>query len=77
MGDLSWYTHAPGVPMSYATGWALINKLKEQQQKEDHFNLKTFHDTLLSSGSIALPLTIVRGFGLAAWQEIHQAVFKS
>lgn len=77
MGDLSWYTHAPGVPMGYATGWALINKLKEQQQKDEHFNLKTFHDTLLSSGSIALPLAIVRGFGLAAWQEIHQAVFKS
>ena len=77
MGDLSWYTHAPGVPMGYATGWALINKLKEQQQKEESFNLKTFHDTLLSSGSIALPLTVVRGFGLSAWKEIHQAVFNN
>lgn len=77
MGDLSWYTHAPGVPMGYATGWALINKLKEQQQKDEHFSLKTFHDTLLSSGSIALPLTIVRGFGLPAWKEIHQAVFNN
>ncbi|MDH5601277.1 MAG: DUF885 domain-containing protein [Gammaproteobacteria bacterium] len=75
MGDLSWYTHAPGVPMGYATGWMLINKLKEQQEKEESFNLKTFHDTLLSSGSIALPLTVVRGFGLSAWKEIHQAVF--
>ena len=76
MGDLTWYTHAPGVPMGYATGWSLINKLKEQQQKDEHFNLKTFHDTLLSSGSIALPLTVVRGFGLSAWQEAHQAVFE-
>lgn len=75
MGDLTWYTHAPGVPMGYATGWALINHLKEQQQKDESFNLKTFHDTLLSSGSIALPLTVVRGFGLSAWQETHQAVF--
>ena len=61
--------------MGYATGWSIINKLKEHQQKEESFNLKTFHDTLLSSGSIALPLTIVRGFGLKAWQEAHQAVF--
>lgn len=76
MGDLSWYTHAPGVPMGYATGWSLINKLKEQQQKDEDFNLKVFHDTLLSSGSIALPLTVVRGFGLSAWQETHQAVFE-
>ncbi len=76
MGDLTWYTHAPGVPMGYATGWALINNLKEQQQKKESFNLKAFHDTLLSSGSIALPLTIVRGFGLSAWQKAHQCIFK-
>ena len=77
MGDLTWYSHAPGVPMGYATGWALINNLKEQQKQKDNFNLKTFHDTLLSSGSIALSLTIVRGFGLSAWQKAHQAVFKA
>ena len=76
MGDLTWYTHAPGVPMGYATGWALITSLKEQEKKKENFNLKVFHDTLLSSGSIALPLTIVRGFGLSAWQKSHQAVFK-
>lgn len=77
MGDLTWYTHAPGVPMGYATGWSLIMSLKEQEQQKENFNLKIFHDTLLSSGSIALPLTIVRGFGLAAWQKSHQAVFKN
>jgi uncharacterized protein (DUF885 family) len=76
MGDLAWYTHAPGVPMSYATGWALISNLKKHQQDKENFNLKVFHDTLLSSGSVALPLTIVRGFGLSAWQKAHQAVFK-
>ena len=75
MGDLSWYTHAPGIPMGYATGWDLINKLKQQQQKSEHFNLKTFHDTLLASGSIPLPLTIVRGFGVAAWHETYNEVF--
>ena len=77
MGDLTWYTHAPGVPMGYATGWALINNLKNQEQEKENFNLKVFHDTLLSSGSIALSLTIVRGFGLPAWEKAHKAVFKS
>ncbi len=77
MGDLTWYTHAPGVPMGYATGWALINNLKKQEQEKESFNLKVFHDTLLSSGSIALSLTIVRGFGLSAWQEAHKVVFKN
>lgn len=77
MADLAWYTHAPGVPMGYATGWSIINSLKNQQQEKEKFNLKTFHDTLLSSGSIALPLSIVRGFGLSAWQKAHQSVFKS
>lgn len=76
MADLGWYSHAPGVPMSYATGWALINALREQLQTQQHFNLKTFHDTLLSSGSIPLSLVIVRGFGLSAWQKAHQKVFK-
>ena len=77
MGDLTWYTHAPGVPMGYATGWSLISELKKQEQEKETFNLKTFHDTLLSSGSIALSLTIVRGFGLSAWQKAHQSVFKN
>ena len=76
MGDLTWYTHAPGVPMGYATGWALINNLKKQEQEKEDFNIKVFHDTLLSSGSIALSLTIVRGFGLSAWETAHKAVFK-
>ena len=76
MGDLTWYSHAPGVPMGYATGWALITELKRQQQNEDDFNLKSFHDTLLSSGSIALSLTIVRGFGLPAWKKAQQSVFE-
>ncbi len=76
MAELGWYSHAPGVPMSYATGWALINALREQQQTHQHFDLKTFHDTLLSSGSIPLSLVIVRGFGLSAWQKAHQKVFK-
>ncbi len=77
MGDLTWYTHAPGVPMGYATGWSLIRDVKKQEQKKENFNLKTFHDTLLSSGSIALPLAIVRGFGLADWQQAHHSVFNS
>jgi uncharacterized protein (DUF885 family) len=77
MGDLIWYSHAPGVPMGYATGWALINSLKQEQKEKDDYNLKSFHDTLLSSGSIALSLAIVRGFGLHAWKQTHENVFKN
>lgn len=76
MGDLNWYTKAPGVPMGYATGWSIINALKDRQEEQDDFDLKVFHDTLLASGSIALPLAIVRGFGLSAWNDVHQTVFK-
>ncbi len=75
MGDLGWYTHAPGVPMSYATGWALITALKQEQQQSQRFDLKAFHDSLLSSGSIPLPLSMVRNFGLAAWQHASRKVF--
>lgn len=75
MADLAWYTQAPGVPMGYATGWSIINALKISQQEKESFDLKVFHDTLLSSGSIALPLVIVRGFGLNEWQKIQHAVF--
>lgn len=75
MADLSWYTHAPGVPMGYATGWALISELKKYEQEKEHFDLKAFHDTLISSGSIALSLAIVRGFSLSAWENTREKVF--
>ena len=73
--DLSWYSQCPTVPMSYATGWALIRALRELEEEKADFNLKQFHDRLLSVGSCALPLVIKYEFGEATWQAVHKKVF--
>jgi uncharacterized protein (DUF885 family) len=77
MADLIWYTRLPGVPMGYATGWALINSLRRQQQQQrgEKFSLREFHDDLLSSGSMALALVIRRAFGDQVWADIESEVF--
>jgi len=77
MADLIWYTRSPGVPMGYATGWTIINRLRERQivQQGDDFSLKNFHDALLSGGSMALALIIRRVFGDEAWADIESDVF--
>jgi uncharacterized protein (DUF885 family) len=63
-GDLNWYSQAPAVPMGYALGWSIINRLREQEQKRlgSKFTLREFHDKLLSAGSISLPLVEKRHF---------------
>jgi uncharacterized protein (DUF885 family) len=63
-GDLNWYSQSPSAPMGYALGWSIINRLRGQEQKHlgDKFNLRKFHDKLLSAGSIALPLVERRHF---------------
>jgi len=73
--DLSWYSQSPTVPMGYATGWALIKALREEEEKKDDFNLKEFHDRLLSVGSCALPLVIKYEFGDQAWKSAWEKVF--
>ncbi len=73
--DLCWYSQSPTVPMSYATGWALIKALRDEESKQDDFNLKTFHNRLLSVGSCALPLIIKYEFGEQAWSRVHKKVF--
>ncbi|MDH5471903.1 MAG: DUF885 domain-containing protein [Gammaproteobacteria bacterium] len=73
--DISWYIQSPTVPMGYATGWALIRAVREIESKQSDFNLKDFHNRLLSVGSCALPLVIKRAFGDATWQEARQQVF--
>ena len=76
MADLSWYTQAPTVPMGYATGWALINETRERlRSMEDGFELKAFHDQLLSAGSIGLPWVLRRCFGEPLWNSVRQSVF--
>jgi len=76
MADLSWYTHAPTVPMGYATGWALLSETRNRLQGSDAlFNLRDFHDRLLAAGSVALPLVIRRQFGTPLWESVRRAVF--
>lgn len=73
--DINWYTHSPGVPMGYATGWALIRGLRELQSQAPDFNLKLFHDRLLALGSCALPLVIRYQFGEAVWEQLKSRIF--
>jgi uncharacterized protein (DUF885 family) len=63
-GDLNWYSQSPAVPMGYALGWSIINRLRDQEQKRlgSKFHLREFHDKLLSAGSISLPLVEKRCF---------------
>lgn len=76
IADLIWYTRAPGVPMGYATGWALINGVRDHlREHEAAFTLKSFHDRLLAGGSIALPLALERAFGERPWRSARAAVF--
>ncbi len=76
-GELLWYSQSPAVPMGYATGWTLINALREGEQAREaqSFDLNAFHDRLLSAGSIALPLVIERCFGKQVWEQTGNRVF--
>lgn len=62
--DLNWYSQSPSGPMGYALGWSMINRLRDQERRRlgDKFELRTFHDKLLSAGSISLPLVEQRHF---------------
>ncbi len=74
--DIAWYTRSPTVPLGYATGWALINALRDQiVQHKSGAALRAFHDRLLSAGSIAAPMVIQRVFGEKTWQKISDNVF--
>jgi uncharacterized protein (DUF885 family) len=63
-GDLNWYSQSPSVPMGYALGWSIINRLRDQERHRlgGRFHLREFHDKLLSAGSISLPLVERRHF---------------
>jgi len=74
--DLAWYTRSPTVPLGYATGWALINALRQRVvEQEANGPLRAFHDRLLSAGSIAAPMVIRRAFGNDMWLAIKNDVF--
>ncbi|MGH7831945.1 MAG: DUF885 domain-containing protein, partial [Candidatus Binatia bacterium] len=62
--DLNWYSQSPSIPMGYALGWWMINRVRERERERlgERFSLRDFHDRLLSSGSISLPLVEKRHF---------------
>ena len=77
MADLQWYTRSPTIPMSYATGWALINETRSRlQTSEKNFDLKNFHGKLLSMGSIPVTQVIQHCFGTPLWKSVYNEVFK-
>ncbi|NIR32242.1 MAG: DUF885 domain-containing protein [Gammaproteobacteria bacterium] len=76
LADLSWYTRAPGAPLGYATGWALIGAARRRlREEEPDFTLKRFHDRLLAAGSIGLPLALQAAFGDELAREVQRSVF--
>jgi len=76
--DILWYSQAPTVAMGYATGWALLQALRENQLPESRqAQLKAFHDQILGCGSIALPLAIQHQFGEQCWQTVSTRVLGS
>lgn len=74
--EVTWYSRAPTTPMAYATGWAMINALRDRVQAEHPLlPRKEFHDRLLASGSVPLALVIGHQFGQDMWQHVAQMVF--
>lgn len=76
MGELAWYSRAPTVPMGYATGWALINAVRERLRVEQPgLSLREFHDRLLAVGSVALPRVLRRQFGDDLYESVQNMLF--
>ncbi|MDH5517980.1 MAG: DUF885 domain-containing protein [Gammaproteobacteria bacterium] len=73
--ELNWYSLAPTVPMSYATGWGLIKSVREILQQQTGFELKKFHDDLLSAGSVPLPLVFQSRFGDSVNTDVMNKLF--
>ncbi|MCK4711026.1 MAG: hypothetical protein KAU21_20610 [Gammaproteobacteria bacterium] len=63
--------------MSYATGWALIRSVRDIMEQTPGFELKKFHDDLLSAGSVALPLVLQSRFGRESFQVAFENLFNS
>jgi len=77
LADLNWYSFAPGIPMSYATGWAMLRTLRASREAaDDSFSLKDFHRDVLSCGSASLALVIERVFGKQALSECRAKLFE-
>ena len=58
ISEVKRYTQSPTQPMSYTMGKLAIMKILDEykNKSEDNFNLKSFHDQLLSYGTIPVGL---------------------
>lgn len=72
VGEATWYSRAPTVPMGYATGWAMINTARDGVVAEgDDGSLKSFHNALLAHGSCALSKVFARAFGAGLLADVR------
>lgn len=75
--EITWYSRAPTVPLGYATGWAVINAVRERWRADNpDATLRDFHDRLLSVGSIALTKVVEHAFGGATRTVAREQVFE-
>lgn len=77
--EINWYSCSPATPLCYAVGREMILHARavaeEMGEQQGSFDLKEFHDQLLSQGSIALPLVIQQSMGDAVWQTVKERMF--
>ena len=68
--EVNRFIHSPTQPMSYLIGYLDLMKLREdyKKMKGDGFNLKEFHDELLSYGSV--PIILLRGVMLGERDKV-------
>ena len=66
VAEVKWYTYHPTYPMSYIMGKMEILKLRDDYKKLKGraFNLKKFHDQLLSYGTIPIQMVRERMLGV-------------
>ena len=73
--EINWYSCSPTTPLCYAVGREMILQAREVAQEQGKFDLKKFHDLILSHGSIALPLVIQQTMGDSVWQVVKEKMF--
>ncbi len=75
LGEATWYSRAPTVPMGYATGWAMISAAREMVLPDSSpESLKSFHDALLAHGSCALTLVLKSAYGDDLLAEVEARI---
>ena len=73
--EINWYSCSPATPLCYAVGREMILQAREIAQQQADFDLKKFHDQVLSQGSIALPLVIQQSMGDSVWRTVREKMF--